>query len=160
MPVADDIPVILVTIDKYPLVLPIRDIRYIIHAVAVTPIPDSPAFVVGAINYHGEILPVVDLRKIFGLKDMEIAVSQYFAIVSNSQYSYALILDDINGQEIIAHDMLQPDAMQSFSGRAISSAVRIGDVTHYVLNTEKIFTDADAASLIPSLTAETRGGKD
>jgi purine-binding chemotaxis protein CheW len=33
-----------------------------------TPIPNSPAFVLGIINLRGEVVPIIDLRKRFGLK--------------------------------------------------------------------------------------------
>lgn len=36
-----------------------------------TPIPNSPDFVKGIINLRGEIVPIIDLRRRFGLADLE-----------------------------------------------------------------------------------------
>lgn len=36
-----------------------------------TPIPNSPEFVKGIINLRGEIVPIIDLRKRFGLEHLE-----------------------------------------------------------------------------------------
>lgn len=33
-----------------------------------TPIPNSPSYVLGIINLRGEVVPIIDLRKRFGLK--------------------------------------------------------------------------------------------
>jgi len=37
----------------------------------VTPIPNTPAYVKGVINLRGTIVPIVDLRKRFGLESIE-----------------------------------------------------------------------------------------
>lgn len=47
--------------------LPILDVREIIRPTAITPVPQAPSFVEGVINLRGQIIPVVDLRKRFGI---------------------------------------------------------------------------------------------
>lgn len=44
-----------------------------------TPIPNSPDFVKGIINLRGEIVPIVDLRKRFGLA--ELAYNQHTVVI-------------------------------------------------------------------------------
>ena len=44
-----------------------------------TPIPNSPEFVKGIINLRGEIVPIIDLRKRFGLADM--AYNQHTVVI-------------------------------------------------------------------------------
>lgn len=36
-----------------------------------TPIPNSPSYVKGIINLRGEVVPIIDLRKRFGLKEKD-----------------------------------------------------------------------------------------
>jgi len=43
-------------------------IREIIRLQVITPVPQVPAFVKGVINLRGRVIPIVDLRVIFGLK--------------------------------------------------------------------------------------------
>ncbi len=45
----------------------IMRIREIINPVSVTPVPESIGAIEGVINLRGVILPIIDLRKRFGL---------------------------------------------------------------------------------------------
>ena len=45
----------------------IGTVREIIRMQAVTHVPETPDFVEGVINLRGRVIPVVDLRKRFGL---------------------------------------------------------------------------------------------
>lgn len=47
--------------------LPILDVREIIRPTTITPVPQAPGFVEGVINLRGQIIPIVDLRKRFGI---------------------------------------------------------------------------------------------
>jgi purine-binding chemotaxis protein CheW len=47
--------------------LPAADIREIVRAVAIVPLPKAPAIVEGIINLRGRLVPVLDLRTRFGL---------------------------------------------------------------------------------------------
>jgi len=46
----------------------ITEIREIIPQTDIRPIPQAPNFVEGVLNLRGEIIPVVDLRKLFGVR--------------------------------------------------------------------------------------------
>lgn len=47
--------------------LDIRRIKEVIRPQKVTPVPKSPPFIEGVINLRGMVVPVIDLRKRFGL---------------------------------------------------------------------------------------------
>ena len=46
---------------------PLGDLVEIVGGAEPTPIPFTPPFVAGVMNHRGAIVPVVDLRKVFGL---------------------------------------------------------------------------------------------
>jgi len=48
--------------------LDIRSIAEVVRPLRVTPLPRMPEFIEGVINLRGAIIPVVDLRKRFGLE--------------------------------------------------------------------------------------------
>jgi purine-binding chemotaxis protein CheW len=48
--------------------LQILKVREIIALMGITPVPRSPAFIEGVINLRGRIIPVVNLRKKFGME--------------------------------------------------------------------------------------------
>jgi len=42
--------------------LPVESVRQIIEMVAITPLPGAPEVVLGVINYHGQVIPLIDMR--------------------------------------------------------------------------------------------------
>jgi purine-binding chemotaxis protein CheW len=46
-------------------------VREIIGLLAITPLPQTPAYVKGVMNLRGRIIPVIDLRQRFGLPSTE-----------------------------------------------------------------------------------------
>ncbi len=47
--------------------LPVADVRELLRAVSVTPLPQAPAIVEGVINVRGTLVPVLDIRARFRL---------------------------------------------------------------------------------------------
>ncbi|HYT87347.1 MAG TPA: chemotaxis protein CheW [Gemmataceae bacterium] len=47
--------------------LPVADVRELLRAVTLTPLPQAPAIVEGIINVRGTIVPVLDIRRRFRL---------------------------------------------------------------------------------------------
>lgn len=46
---------------------PILDVKEVVKNTAITPVPDSPDYVLGMINLRGKVAPIIDLEKRFGL---------------------------------------------------------------------------------------------
>ena len=49
----------------------ISAVREIVRVPAITAVPNAPDYIEGVINLRGKIIPVMDLRKRFGIKDVE-----------------------------------------------------------------------------------------
>lgn len=47
--------------------LPVEDVRELLRAVTVTPLPHAPAVVEGVVNVRGTLVPVLDVRRRFRL---------------------------------------------------------------------------------------------
>ena len=47
--------------------LPLERVEQVLPMVWVTPLPEAPEIVIGVINVHGSVLPVLDIRKRFDL---------------------------------------------------------------------------------------------
>ena len=54
------------------------------RAAAVTPLPEYAGNILGVINVHGEIIPVVNTRRVFGLPEREIIPDDMFIILNTS----------------------------------------------------------------------------
>jgi purine-binding chemotaxis protein CheW len=49
----------------------ISAVREIVRVPAITAVPNAPDYIEGVINLRGKIIPVMDLRKRFGIKNVE-----------------------------------------------------------------------------------------
>jgi purine-binding chemotaxis protein CheW len=73
--------------------------------VAITPVPEAPSWLVGVINLHGRVIPVLDLRRRFGLSPREPHPDDRLLIVRTRERTMAIIVDE-------ATDVLQVPAQQ------------------------------------------------
>ncbi|PIZ30281.1 MAG: chemotaxis protein CheW [Alphaproteobacteria bacterium CG_4_10_14_0_8_um_filter_53_9] len=89
--------------------LPILDVREIIRMTDITPVPQAPDFVEGVINLRGQIIPVVDLRKRFGLSPAELSDDSRVIVVElNSHMAIGLIVDAVREVERLPADTIVP----------------------------------------------------
>jgi purine-binding chemotaxis protein CheW len=69
-----------------------------------TPIPGTPAFVLGIINVRGEIISVVDLKKFFGLPEKGLPDLRKVILISDGEMEFGLLADTVVG---LRHILLQ-----------------------------------------------------
>lgn len=70
----------------------IGEVREIINAEAITPIPDSPEFIKGIINVRGNIIAVIDLKARFFLHPKKEAESKHIIITENN---YGIMVNEV-----------------------------------------------------------------
>src|SRR5258706_409789 len=87
----------------HPFALPSRDVRELVRAVAVMPLPNAPAIVEGVINARGRIVPVLDIRARFGLPAKALEPSDHMILADAGDRVVALRADR-------AIDLVQVDA--------------------------------------------------
>jgi purine-binding chemotaxis protein CheW len=73
--------------------LPLADVRELVRAVALTPLPQAPAIVEGVINLRGTIVPVLDIRSRFRLPPRAIEPSDHLLVAWNGERLVALRVD-------------------------------------------------------------------
>jgi purine-binding chemotaxis protein CheW len=72
-------------------------VRRAIRAVAITPLPEAPAIILGIIDLGGTILPVVNIRKRFNHPPRDIRLSDQFIIADTGKRMVALLVDETTG---------------------------------------------------------------
>lgn len=73
----------------------IGTVREIIRMQAVTHVPETPDFVEGVINLRGRVIPVVDLRKRFGLATSEHTSDSRIVVVDIAGHDIGVIVDAV-----------------------------------------------------------------
>ncbi|RMI05121.1 MAG: purine-binding chemotaxis protein CheW [Calditrichaeota bacterium] len=77
--------------------LPLSMVEHVIQAVAITPVPHAPDFIEGVINLHGQLVPVLNLRKRMGFPARAPELSDRLVILHTRQRLLALLVDGVSG---------------------------------------------------------------
>jgi purine-binding chemotaxis protein CheW len=71
-----------------------------------TPIPGAPSFVLGLINVRGQIVSVVDLKKLFDLSEKGLAELRKTILISDGEMEFGLLADTVLGlRQILLRDL-------------------------------------------------------
>lgn len=73
----------------------IMRVREIIQPLPITPVPRAPAFVEGVVRLRGEVIPVVDVRKRFGLPPSPATRKTKFLVVHVAGRRLGLVVDEV-----------------------------------------------------------------
>jgi purine-binding chemotaxis protein CheW len=87
--------------------IPLRSVREVVRAVAITPLPTAPAVVEGLINVRGTLAPVFDLRARFGLPPKSLEPSDHFIIAWTRSRLVALRADRVEWMADVGDDQLE-----------------------------------------------------
>jgi purine-binding chemotaxis protein CheW len=77
--------------------LPLAVVERVVRAVDVTPVPSAPAIVLGAINVHGRMLPVLNVRRRFLMPDRAVGADDWFLLARTARRPVALVVDESDG---------------------------------------------------------------
>lgn len=108
-------------LDEHNYALRLSFVQRVVHAVEVTPLPKAPDTVLGIINVHGQVIPVFNTRKRFGLPEKEIGIRDQLVIANSSKRTVALLVDSAGGviecseQEVVSDQSILP-AMEYIEG--------------------------------------------
>lgn len=75
--------------------IPAESVREIVRLVEITPVPESPAFVKGAIDYRGSVAVVVDLALRLGLEPSPYDLGTQIIIIENEEGLTGLVVDRV-----------------------------------------------------------------
>lgn len=129
--------------------LDILRIKEVIRPLKVTVVPNAPSFVEGVINLRGAVIPVVDLRKRFGVSQIQTGQKTRIIICVVSSKVLGLVVDEVIEVRRYTRAEVQP-APNLAKGRDSEFFVgvcRRGDDLVMVLDLEKILNSAEKNEL-------------
>lgn len=85
------------TLDDQRYGLPLASVELATRIVDITPLPDAPEIVIGLINVHGRLVPVVNLRHRFRLSERAPTLSDEMVIARTTLRPIALLVDAVMG---------------------------------------------------------------
>jgi purine-binding chemotaxis protein CheW len=102
--------------------LPLAATVRVVRAAQITPLPAAPANVLGALNVAGEVLPVFDVRRRFGLPERTLGPEDHLLVARTADRTVVLTIDAAVG--VIEH----PDAAMVEAERITSDLAHIRGV--------------------------------
>jgi purine-binding chemotaxis protein CheW len=105
-----------------------------------TPLPCTPAFVLGLVNVRGQILSIIDIKKLFDLPEKGLTDLNKVIVVHANQMEVGILADAIVGVRAVALEELQP-ALPTLTGIRAEYLKGITRDPMVVLDVEKILSD-------------------
>ncbi len=120
----------------------------------VTRVPCMPHFVEGVVNLRGSIIPVVDLRKRFGLAIKPTQRDNRIVVVSVKQQWVGLVVDAVTRTCQLPADQIEPvsSLVVNVKHRYIKGVAQFGEQIIIMLNLEESLS-AEEATEIDEATA-------
>lgn len=75
--------------------LPLSASERVVRMVAITQLPNAPGIIMGLVNFHGKVIPVVNMRRRFGLPEREPSLSDSLIIAHTTRRPVALMADAV-----------------------------------------------------------------
>lgn len=75
--------------------LPVEQVLEVMAMVELTPLPDAPPAFLGLANRHGEVLPMLDMRRVFGHDALTITLSTQFIVAQQAERRVGLVVDEV-----------------------------------------------------------------
>ena len=147
------LPILLARIDGTQVGFSAAAVVEIVRAVAIAPLSGAPGVIEGAINLHGQIVPVVDIRQRLALPPAAVSPEQFFIALETSDRVIVVRVDDVDDvTEIAASSLEMPSSLspvlQRLKGIAAveSGALVIYDVDAFLTQAEREALDAAAVA--------------
>lgn len=123
----------------------------ILRLVAITPLPEAPDFVPGIINLRGEIIPVIDLRLRYGLKQKMYNLNTPIMVVMSKDRLTGLIVDEVTEVITIPSSCITANEIM-FNNRYVKSIAKYDDQLLLIANLEDLLTLEEEEALEQALS--------
>jgi len=81
----------------------VLEVQEVLHQQRITPVPLAREVIAGLLNLRGQIVPEIDLRRVFHLPPRAPEAPRFSVVVHTAEGTVSLLMDDID-------DVLQLDA--------------------------------------------------
>ena len=135
------------TLDGQRYALRLDTVERVLRMVEVTKMPRMPEIVMGVIDWHGEIVPVLNMRKRFALPEEEPDWNDQLIIAHTSTRTVSLVVDSVTGVNSRgAGEITSPDSIVPGIGYVSGVAKLDGDLV-FIHELDRFLSLEEAAAL-------------
>jgi len=117
-----------------------RFVREVYPLEKLTPLPCTPAFVLGIVSVRGEMLSVIDLKKFFDLPEKGLTDLNKLIVLDSGSMRFGILADAITGVRQIPLADIQP-SLPTLSGIRDEYLKGVTAGRTVVLDSEKLIAD-------------------
>jgi purine-binding chemotaxis protein CheW len=126
-------------------------VREIIRMIPITHMPNTPSYVEGIINLRGKIIPVVSMRKKFGLMEQENSNQTRIVVMDISGELMGFTVDSVSEVIRISGSEIQPPPNVVSGGvdqECITGVINQTERLLVLLDLERLFSNEEKTLLI------------
>jgi purine-binding chemotaxis protein CheW len=120
----------------------IAAVESIIKMQTITVVPHAPAFVEGVTNLRGSVLPVVDLRKRFGLPSVENNRNTRIIVVTIDEIKVGMTVDAVSEVLRVSEEAIEPTPpmVMTVDSSFITGIAKVGERLIILLDLGKVLS--------------------
>lgn len=127
--------------------LNIKDVVQVISLKEMTPVPQAPDFVEGIIIWHGRVIPLVSLRKRFGLDKQAPMKSGRIIITKCYEHPIGIIVDQFTEVLDLGTADLQPPGALLQQASYLVGVGKIGKRLILLIDVEKLLSNQERSNI-------------
>lgn len=129
--------------------LDIAVVKEVITLRPITAVPRAPAFVEGVTNLRGKVLPVIDLRKRFGLPTGEVTRHSRIVVVEINDTMVGMLVDAVSKVLTVPEGAIEPPSplVTTVDSAFITGIAKVDDLLIILLDVEKVLSPEEKAQL-------------
>lgn len=144
------------SLDNQRYALHLNTVERILRAVEVTPIPRAPDIVLGIINVQGQIIPVVNVRRRFGLPEREIDIDDRLIVACTSKMTVVLPVDVVDGIRESSKEEMTPAEKISPGMEYIEGVIKFDDGMIFIHDIDR-FLSLDEETMLENAVSRMNG---
>jgi len=127
----------------------IIQVQEIIRVMETTRVPKAPNYIRGVINLRGKVIPVIDLKKRFGLADSEADDQTRIMVVEVQEYTVGMIVDCVSEVLRLPNNAIEPTppVFSNLSDDYIRGVGKLEERLLILLDLDKVLAFSDMSDL-------------
>lgn len=141
------------TLEKTTFAVALASVERVLRAVEITRVPEAPPSILGVIKVKKLVIPVVNVRRRFGLPDRGVRLSDMLVVARVSHGHVALLVDEVTGLITCGDGAIVPAEKILHEMHSIEGVAKTGDGLVIIEDLERFLTDEEAAAVVNSPAA-------
>ncbi|MEO1061529.1 MAG: chemotaxis protein CheW [Actinomycetota bacterium] len=150
----DTLQVVVFRVASESYAIPVQDVESIIRHTDVTAVPESPYEVRGVIDIRGRLISIYDLRRRFGLAELEDEATANVLVLRSEVSEVGLMVDSVSEVATVSVNDSQPaPAEATVSNDFLLGVIHHGDALVMLLDVPRLLGLEDQSVADPGLGA-------